>query len=70
MCILYIVYYLFLRPVYREDLQVLKQTLTKQAKTKDGGEGGVAGKGISSAHSHGRKTALPESSLTMQFIHG
>ena len=50
----------------------MKQKLSEQAKVKakEEGRGEVVGRGISSSSRHGRKTALPESSLNMDFIHG
>ncbi len=60
------------RAVYREDLQVLKKTLSKQDKEASSVARGATtvAKGVSSAASHGRRAALPDNGLSMQFIHG
>ena len=56
-----------IRPVYREDLQALKKSLSKRDKEASAGEGI---RSRDSAASEGRRTALPTHSLTMDFIHG
>ena len=55
------------RTVYREDLKVLKAQL--QSRDKQEGAGGPGIKASRSA-AHGRKSEVPEDSLTLEFVHG
>ena len=52
-------------PLYREDLQLLKKSISKQEK-----EATSVGRGVRSSASQGKRAALPEHGLAMQFIHG
>ena len=61
------------RTVYREDLQKLKKKLSKQSKQTASTEEVGKGRAISAATSDavsGKRNAVPESYLTMEFVHG
>ena len=54
------------RPIYREDLPELRKKLKKKADMKQSAVGMSANR----AATTGKKQSAPESSLTMQFVHG
>ncbi len=57
---------IIIRPVYREDLQVLKKAISKREKEAPE----VGGVKSQRSGAHGKKATVPDNSLAMEFIHG
>ena len=55
------------RPIYREDLPELRKKLKQKADVE---QQSAAGMSANRAAATGKKQLAPESSLTMQFVHG
>ena len=55
------------RPIYREDLPELRKKLKQKANMEQQNATGVS---VNRAAATGKKQSAPESSLTMQFVHG
>lgn len=67
-CLRYSSFIFSVRTVYREDLHLLKEKL--QSKQQQEGAG-PSGRGIkASGASRGKKSEVPEDSLSLEFVHG
>ena len=59
--------------MYREDLVKLKEKMQEKVEQEEEPVKGAAGKrrrGVKSGSAHGKKNEPPQSSLTLEYVHG